>query len=77
MTSIGFFTETCAHNNTQQTNSMDFNEERGLLTFEVPLCTSTPSSSVASARVAAISNHYSRVNFQKLNISRNDVYYWC
>ncbi|CAG9530450.1 unnamed protein product [Cercopithifilaria johnstoni] len=50
---------TCGHYNTQPTSSMDSNGGRSLLAFEIPLCTSTPSSSVVSPRIAALSNHYS------------------
>ncbi|VDK66770.1 unnamed protein product [Onchocerca ochengi] len=53
--------EICTHKNTQPNSSMDSDGERGLLAFEVPLCTSTPSSSVTSARVSALPNHHSQV----------------
>uniref|UniRef100_A0A158Q8I3 PH domain-containing protein n=1 Tax=Elaeophora elaphi TaxID=1147741 RepID=A0A158Q8I3_9BILA len=52
--------ETCAHNNMQPSSSMDSDGGRGLLAFEVPLCSSTPSPSIAFPRIAALSNHYSR-----------------
>ncbi|VDP23696.1 unnamed protein product, partial [Onchocerca flexuosa] len=40
---------------------MDSDGERGLLAFEVPLCTSTPSSSVTSTRISALPNHNSQI----------------
>ncbi|VDK76715.1 unnamed protein product [Litomosoides sigmodontis] len=51
--------ENSIHNSTQPISSMDSNGEKDLLAFEVPLCASTPSSSVASPRVAVLSKHYS------------------
>ncbi|EJD74934.1 GTP-ase activating protein for Arf containing protein [Loa loa] len=52
--------ETYAHNNTQPSSSMNSDGEKDLLTFELPLCTSTPSSIISSARTVAPSNHYSQ-----------------
>ncbi|VDN91236.1 unnamed protein product [Brugia pahangi] len=51
--------ETSAHNSTQTSGSKNFDERKEFLPFVVPLCTSTPSSNVDSARVATHSNHYS------------------
>ncbi|VBB26658.1 unnamed protein product [Acanthocheilonema viteae] len=48
----------CVHNNTQPTSPMNYNGERDLLEFEVPLGTSAPSSIAPPIRTA-ISNHYS------------------
>uniref|UniRef100_A0A915PJS0 Uncharacterized protein n=1 Tax=Setaria digitata TaxID=48799 RepID=A0A915PJS0_9BILA len=41
-------------------NSSYGSDGRGLLAFEIPLCTSTPSSSTAAARIVAVPNHYSQ-----------------
>nr|CRZ22109.1 Bm8154 [Brugia malayi] len=51
--------ETSAHNSTQTSGSKNFDERKEFLPFVVPLCTSTPSSNVDSARVVTHSNHYS------------------
>lgn len=60
-----------------QIGSVNIDQERDLLEFEVPLCTSTPSSSLPSTRVTTFSNDYSRVSFQGSDILRNEVCCCC
>ncbi|MCP9265137.1 GTP-ase activating protein for Arf containing protein [Dirofilaria immitis] len=49
--------DTCAHNSTQPSSFMNSDDGRDLMAFEVPLCTSTPSSSTASTHVTALPNY--------------------
>ncbi|VDM99939.1 unnamed protein product, partial [Thelazia callipaeda] len=51
--------EVCVHGNIHLNTSTDSDSGRDLLTFEVPHYTSTPSSSMISARETVTPNHYS------------------